>query len=245
MARFTKNGVALLVGSVALVAAAGLAQAETRFAVQDAAGTTDKMVVTDQGYVGVGTNAPTSAIQAKGNTIQNTQIVSHYTGTDAVAAGGYLAYRNNLNGTTPILPKKSDKVGYMLFGSLANDGTARNAAGLVGYAENDWTSTSTPTYFLFEVAPSGSTTRTERLRITSAGNIGVGTPTPTQKFEVNGGIRLNPAVTPSTPYLPVKPATCDSTLRGTIWLTMTSAGDSLELCIKVDAAGNYAWVKLN
>jgi hypothetical protein len=43
MRRITKNGVALLAGTVALVAFAGLAQAETRFAVQDTTGTVDKM----------------------------------------------------------------------------------------------------------------------------------------------------------------------------------------------------------
>ena len=85
------------------------------------------------------------------------------------------------------------------------------------------------------------------MRITSAGNVGVGTPVPGQKLEVNGGIRLNPAVTPSTPILPVK-ATCDSTVRGTIWLTQGSSvapftADALEVCVK-DASNNYAWTKL-
>jgi hypothetical protein len=246
MAKFTKNGVALLVGTMALVALAGLAQAETRFAVQDAAGTTDKMVVTDTGYIGVGTSTPTSGIQTKGSTIQASQIVSHFIGTDPNSSGGYLAYRNNLSGATPILPKKNDRIGYMLFGGLAADNTARNAAGLVGYADADWANTSIPAYFLFELAsPTSGTGRLERMRISSTGNVGVGTPTPTQKIEVNGGIRFNPAVTNSTPVLPVKPAVCDSTVRGTLWFTMVSTGDLLEICMKIDAAGNYNWVRIN
>jgi hypothetical protein len=220
-----------------LVAVAGVAQAETRFAVQDANGT-DKMVVNDQGYMGVGTTTPTTAIQTKGNSIETTQILSHYTGTDPMSSGGYLAYRNNLSGSTPILPKKNDRIGYTLFGSLASDGTPRNAAGLVGYAESDWTSTSIPAYFLFEVAASGATTRTERMRITSTGNVGIGTATPSQKLEVNGALRLNTTAT--------KPATCDSTTRGVLWLTQGATGvaDSLDVCLK-DASGNYAWVKIN
>jgi hypothetical protein len=242
MRKFTKNGVALLAGTVALAAFAGLAQAETRFAVQDSTGTTDKMVVTDTGYIGVGTSTPTTAIQARGGSIQDSQILSHYTGTDPMSSGGYLAYRNNLSGTTPILPKKGDRIGYTLFGSLASDGSPRNAAGLVGYAESDWTSASIPAYFLFEVAAPGYASRTERMRITSTGNVGIGTPTPTQKLEVNGNIRIN-----TTTARPSSLA-CDSTVRGTIWLTQGSSvspftADTLEVCVK-DVSNNYAWIKL-
>lgn len=239
MARLVKRGMAALVG-VALISAAGLAQAETRFAVQDSTGTTDKMVVTDQGYIGVGTSNPGMAIQAKGNTILGTQIVSHYTGTDPTGSGGFLAYRNGLNGTTPVLPKKGERIGYMLFGSMHSDGLARNGAGLVGFADADWTSTSIPAYFAFEVAPpnAGAWSRTERMRITSTGNVGIGTKTPTQKLEVNGALRLNTTS--------AKPATCTDALRGTVWMTQggTGVADSLEVCLK-DGNGNYSWAKLN
>ena len=237
MKQMAKKGMTALI-AVALISAAGLAQAETRFAVQDSAGTTDKMVVTDKGYVGVGTAAPTTAIQAKGPSYETTQILSHYTGSDPHASGGYLAYRNSLNGSTPILPKANQRIGYMLFGALADDGVSpRNAAGLLSYAEADWTNSSIPAYFLFETAPVGGTGRLERMRINSAGNVGIGTKTPTQKLEVNGALRLNTAS--------AKPATCNAALRGVIWMVQggTGAADSLEACVK-DANGNYAWTKL-
>ncbi|HBG05175.1 MAG: hypothetical protein A2075_02695 [Geobacteraceae bacterium GWC2_58_44] len=236
MERIVKKGMAALVG-VALISAAGLAQAETRFAVQDATGATDKMVVTDRGFVGIGTSNPNTALHTSGNSIATSQIVSQYTGTDPLSSGGYLAYRNNLNGTTPILPKKNDRIGYMLFGSNGTDGNPKNAAGLVSHAEADWTNTSIPAYFLFEVAATGGTGRTERMRITSTGNVGVGTAAPTQKLEVNGALRLNTTS--------AKPATCTSALRGTIWMTQGATGiaDSLDVCVK-DASGNYAWAKI-
>lgn len=237
MARKINRGLGLVAATI-ILAGAAQASAETRFAVQDPTGTTDKMVVTDKGYIGVGTNAPATAIQAKGNSYETTQILSHCTGTDSQCSGGYLAYRNGLNGTTSILPKKGDRVGYMLFGSVDSNGAARNGGGLVGFAENDWTSTSIPTTFLFEVAAPGTTTRTERMRITGSGNIGIGTATPSQKLEVNGAMRLNTTA--------VKPATCTSALRGTIWMTQggTGVADALEVCVK-DANGNYSWFKLN
>jgi len=74
----------------------------------------------------------------------------------------------------------------------------------------------------------------ERMRLTNdAGNLGIGTSVPTQKLEVNGGVRLNTASS--------KPA-CDSTTRGTFWFTQggTGVADSVQVCAK-DAAGSYAW----
>lgn len=240
MKQIVKKGMAALVG-VALVSAAGLAQAapETRFAVQglDATGNmVDKMTVMDSGYIGVGTDAPKTAMQTKGDTSPKVQIMSHYVGTELLNGGGFLAYKNKPDGS---MPKKGERVGYMLFGSYGSDGVStKNAAGLVSYAEMDWTNTSIPAYFLFEVAAPGTINRSERMRITSAGNIGIGTPTPTQKLEINGALRLNTKT--------VKPATCTSALRGVVWLAQgdTGVADTLEVCVK-DANGNYAWAKIN
>lgn len=85
---------------------------------------------------------------------------------------------------------------------------------------------------VFRTAITGGTI-TERMRITSAGNIGIGTTAPNQKLEVNGGIRFNTTT--------AKP-TCDSTQRGTFWVTQGAAGvkDIVEVCAK-DASDSYAW----
>jgi hypothetical protein len=59
--------------------------------------------------------------------------------------------------------------------------------------------------------------------------------TPTQKIEVNGGIRLRTTA--------AKPScTSSSNARGTMWFTQGAAGfpDSFEVCAK-DAAGAYGW----
>jgi len=65
------------------------------------------------------------------------------------------------------------------------------------------------------------------------GKVGIGTVAPTQRVEVDGGIRLNTA-----DHRP----TCNVNSRGTLWFTRGGAGtkDSLEICAK-DSGGTYAW----
>ena len=109
------------------------------------------------------------------------------------------------------------------------------------YADGPWSAVSWPTAFRFETAPvnPNSTTsgygRIERMRITSDGNVGIGTSTPTQKLEVNGGVRLNTTTT--------KP-TCSTTTRGTLWLQQGMT-DTLYVCVFVSGAPTWKIVALN
>ena len=237
-----------------VVAACTSALAVDKLIVQDATGTINKFVVTDtgsvngidivSGKVGVGTATPATAVHTRGATFANTQVLSHAVGgADYTVSGGFLAYRNNnpAAGETLGLPKANDRIGYMLFGSYATDGvTARNAAGIASYAEKDWTNSTIPAYFLFELAsdppsPVGSG-RVERMRINSAGNVGIGTKTPTERLEVNGGVRLN-TVDP-------KPVICDASTRGTLWLEQGTT-DILYICAQSGGAPGWRTVTLN
>lgn len=67
----------------------------------------------------------------------------------------------------------------------------------------------------------------------ASGNLGVGTNAPTQKIEVNGGVKLAPGA--------AKP-TCDATTRGTFWYSAGGAGaaDQVEVCAK-DSSDSFAW----
>jgi hypothetical protein len=215
--------------SLVCLSSAG-AMAANKLIVKDTAGTNDKFVVTDTGLVGSGTNAPAGAFHAQGNTYPTTQVIAQWNGTLAQFGGGGFVGLYNNNGNA--LPLSKDRLGYFLFGTM-NGASKLLGGGMNVNAEADWTASSAPTSITFLTAAAGSVALGERLRITGSGNIGIGTPTPLMKLEVNGGVRLNTAV--------ARPL-CGSNVRGTIWFERgaVSAADTLAVCAK-DASENYAW----
>jgi hypothetical protein len=242
MRKITKNGVALLAGTVALVAFAGLAQAETRFAVQDATGTVDKMVVTDTGSIGINISNPVYKLQIVGSGDPSTAAVlisnpGRATGFLPADSGGFSFMRNNDISVNNGLPRAYDRLGYFGFGS--NIAGANRWLGMVQvFAEANATPTTAPTYLTIATSAATGLGAVERVRINSAGNFGIGTSNPTQKLEVNGGLRLNTTT--------VKPTTCSAAVRGLIWVTQgaSSVADTLHICLK-DANNLYAWVQIH
>jgi hypothetical protein len=238
MEKFAKKGMAALFG-LALISAAGLAQAETRFAVQNNAGA-DKFVVTDTGSIGVNIANPTYKLHlvGEGDTASAAILVSapgrqtDILGTAASDSGGFSFMRNNHSTINLGLPRAGDRLGYFGFGS--NIAGANRWLGVFSvFSETAASTTSAPTYMTFATASANTFNAAERMRINSVGNVGIGTTAPTQRLEVNGGVRLLTA----TP----KPG-CAIATRGVLWFTQAGAGaaDTLEVCGK-DANGNYDW----
>jgi hypothetical protein len=222
----------------AIVAAASLvclssagAMAASKLIVKGTDGTTDKFVVTDTGYTGIGTSTPTYGLQIVGSNGNATGLAVINDGGasyNAANSGGFQFIRNNPSGTNTGLPQSGDRLGYFTFGALSA-GAAKNMALVGGFADGTWTATSFPTSVRFETTPSGGIARLERMRINASGNVGIGTTAPAQKLDVSGGIRLN-----STGAQP----TCDASNRGTFWVIQGTT-DVLQICAQV--SGGYAW----
>ena len=66
---------------------------------------------------------------------------------------------------------------------------------LIIHANEPWTDAAQSTYIQFNTAPLRQTYQTERMRIDNAGNVGIGTATPTAMLEVNGTAKFDGLVT--------------------------------------------------
>ena len=236
--------VALLAAFVAAIPTG--ASAAPKLIVQDnSVPAKDKFVVTETGFIGVGTNTPAYPIHIVANGAPSQSQLFFYnggraTGYTSADAPAINMFRNNDASNNGGLLNLGDRLGYIAFGSVIGGGN-KYLANLFAFAEKTWTLTSAPTYITFQTTAENSTGATERLRISSSGNVAIGYSgyTPTQKLEVNGGVRLNTTT---------GQVACAATNRGTLWYTQgastgTIGADSLEVCVK-DASNNYSWHKI-
>jgi hypothetical protein len=230
-----------VVAAVAIVCVfSGAAMAANKLIVKGTDGTTDAFVVTDTGNVGIGGSAPIYPIQIrKGGATAATTLEFNNTGNSTYNqydAPQIQLIRNNISSVNDGIPYNNDRLGAFQFGTYFGT-QVRYAAAILANADSaSWSASSYPGSLTFLTSSSSSTYPIERLKITSAGNVGIGTTTPVQRLEVNGGVRLNTATT--------KP-TCNSSNRGTLWFTRASTGeaDTLEVCAK-GSDENYAWRSL-
>ncbi|SJZ89365.1 hypothetical protein SAMN02745119_01943 [Trichlorobacter thiogenes] len=163
----------MVMGAAVLAALAlpMVAGAANKLVVNGTDGTTPKMVVTDTGYVGVGTSAPGSSITVTGAVARDAQLYMQQNSPTALALGasgaGLLLHYNQNSG----LPPAGTRLGYILFGGM-DGATQKNPAGIVGYSEGTWASGGvTGAGFYFATTAADSTSRLERLRIAGDGRI--------------------------------------------------------------------------
>jgi hypothetical protein len=226
----------VLAAAVALVALTPFhVSAANKLIVNGTDGQTPQFVVTDMGSIGVGTNNPLAAMHIKSaGAFPNNAIKVE--GSPSNKGGGILCYNNNGSSA----PTNGDRFGFIYFGS-SYDGTANHPAGFAANTDADWTPSSKPAYFYFSTTAIGSTTRIERARITSSGNVGINTTTPHATLDVNGSFRINPGNTLPANAVAVSKPDCTDNNRGAFWFTQGSgtSKDSLQVCAS-DGSG-VAW----
>jgi hypothetical protein len=133
--------------------------------------------ITSGNYVGVNSTSPISQLSVKG--------VGGATGvTLTLENGGGVAALNDPLGIIDFYSNDPSAGASGVHGSLS----VRNEFN----GNWDGTPSRQNTYMNFSTSASG--TVTERMRITSAGNVGIGTTNPVAKLQVNGGISINGSI---------------------------------------------------
>ena len=141
-------------------------------------------------YLTIGANAPSSAI---GNSEQlgiysnsnNARLVIAESPNDSSGPAIEMAKsRGSLTG--PTIVSADDFLGAVSFHGYTNAWKTDVAYLAARVDTGVGTGNDLPTYFAFFITPDGSATAAERMRITSAGNVGIGTTSPQEKLSVSG-----------------------------------------------------------
>jgi hypothetical protein len=167
----------------------------------------EKMRITTDGNVGIGTTAPGVKLHVSDGNALSAGLVTalsswqSVSSRQAINAVGTLTASNTASergisvflrsrGTlaSPTAVALDDYLGDLLFGGY--DGSnPQYGGGVFAFVDGTVTSGSVPTRLSF-VTGNSSTDRVERLTIKSDGNVGIGTTAPGEKLEVTGNIQL-------------------------------------------------------
>ncbi|QDK39398.1 hypothetical protein [Bdellovibrio sp. NC01] len=144
---------------------------------------TERMRIDGNGYVGIGTTNPTAPLDFQGS-------VATFSQTRSVAsAAAPDIYLNKDRGTvgTPAAIQNGDALGNISFKGY--DGSAYTRGALIQAVAMAAPGTNQMTADLRLLTNNGGSDATETMRLTAAGNVGIGTGSPATKLDVNGGIR--------------------------------------------------------
>jgi hypothetical protein len=134
-----------------------------------------------QGNVGIGTTSPGAPLHIVATTQLTDALILEFSGT--YVGGPYQTFQYNEGAFAP--SETTDLWGGLRFRSAYSSGTYSGyGAAIEARQDGTLTSTSSPAALIFKTTDDGTLVLDERMRITNAGKVGIGTTAPVNKLEI-------------------------------------------------------------
>ncbi len=143
----------------------------------------DNRIVAIDGNLGIGTASPVEPVDVQGDGVSTNVRLTKFGGNPGAvfrAAGGTAAAPSQVlaNGLLG---------GFVAAGYTSGGAFSGNKVGIFFKAAENFTATAQGTYLTIETAQKGGTTKTEKLRVSDNGNVGIGTTNPTNPLQMGSG----------------------------------------------------------
>lgn len=146
----------------------------------------ERMRIDSAGNVGVGTTVPLARVHISG-TDAGFQLIDWYSASSGGA--GYIGRAARGSQASPTQALSGDNLTYLAGrGYTSSSAFSGNQGLIIIRAAENFTASAQGTYITFQTTPTGSTTVADRMLITAAGNVGVGTTAPNTLLDLNGNL---------------------------------------------------------
>ncbi|KQC33472.1 hypothetical protein AAU57_09225 [Nonlabens sp. YIK11] len=149
--------------------------------------TVDRMVIRENGFIGIGTNDPVERIEIKRAGDNDMQFTSASTNPPNV-----IFYNTGGSLDSPGLLGSNQEIGSVVF-KTNNGSSIREVGGVRMFMDGTPTASSLPTKLVFNTTPAGAQEQTldpAAMTIDNAGMVGIGVSDPQAKLDIAGNIKI-------------------------------------------------------